>query len=102
MIFDAVRDANRALDAEDDNAAAALSTAALELADVLGLVLGRVAAPADASGASDDDEIDALVDRRLDAKAKKNFGEADRIRDELTARGVVLEDTPRGTAWRRG
>ena len=102
VIFDAVRDANRALDAEDDNAAAALSTAALELADVLGLVLGRVAAPADASGASDDDEIDALVDRRLDAKAKKNFGEADRIRDELTARGVVLEDTPRGTAWRRG
>ena len=53
-------------------------------------------------GDSDDDEIDALVDRRLDAKAKKNFGEADRIRDELTARGVVLEDTPRGTAWRRG
>ena len=102
VIFDAVRDANRALDAEDDNAAAALSTAALELADVLGLVLGRVAAPANASGDSDDDEIDALVDRRLDAKAKKNFGEADRIRDELTARGVVLEDTPRGTAWRRG
>jgi cysteinyl-tRNA synthetase len=66
-------------------------------------VLGRAAAPADASGDSDDDtEIDALVDRRLDAKAKKNFGEADRIRDELTARGVVLEDTPRGTAWRRG
>jgi cysteinyl-tRNA synthetase len=103
VIFDAVRDANRALDAEDDNAAAALSAAALELADVLGLVLGRAAAPADASGDSDDDtEIDALVDRRLDAKAKKNFGEADRIRDELTARGVVLEDTPRGTAWRRG
>jgi cysteinyl-tRNA synthetase len=102
VIFDAVRDANRALDAEDDNAAAALSTAALELAGVLGLVLGR-AAPTDASGNSDDDaEIDALVDRRLDAKAKKNFGEADRIRDELTARGVVLEDTPRGTAWRRG
>jgi len=102
VIFDAVRDANRALDAEDDNAAAALSTAALELVGVLGLVLGR-AAPTDASGNSDDDaEIDALVDRRLDAKAKKNFGEADRIRDELTARGVVLEDTPRGTAWRRG
>ena len=102
VIFDAVRDANRALDAEDDAVAAALSAAALELAGVLGLVLGESAAPGGGGDSDDDAEIDALVDRRLDAKAKKNFGEADRIRDELTARGVVLEDTPRGTAWRRG
>ena len=103
MIFDAVRDANRALDAEDDDTAAGLHAAAIELAGVLGLELGAAAAPArdvedDAAAA----EIDDLVDQRLTAKAAKDYGRADRIRDQLTARGIVLEDSARGTSWHRG
>jgi len=103
VIFDAVRDANRALDAEDDDTAAGLHAAAIELAGVLGLELGAAAAPArdvedDAAAA----EIDDLVDQRLTAKAAKDYGRADRIRDQLTARGIVLEDSARGTSWHRG
>ena len=103
VIFDAVRDANRALDAEDDSTAAGLHAAAIHLAGVLGLELGSAAAPArtDEDDAADA-EIDDLVDQRLVAKAAKDYGRADRIRDKLTARGIVLEDSARGTSWHRG
>ncbi len=45
--------------------------------------------------------IDELVAARIAARAAKNFVESDRIRDELTAQGIVLEDSPAGTTWRR-
>ena len=103
VIFDAVRDANRALDAEDDSTAAELHAAAIELAGVLGLELGSAAAPArDVQDDAEAAEIDDLVDQRLAAKAAKNYGKADRIRDKLTARGIILEDSARGTSWHRG
>jgi cysteinyl-tRNA synthetase len=48
-----------------------------------------------------DAEIEGLIERREAARASKDWGEADRIRDELTARGIVLEDTPDGVVWRK-
>ena len=51
--------------------------------------------------ASADPEIDALVARRTQAKKEKNFTEADRIRDELKARGIEIMDTPQGAKWRK-
>ncbi|TFU05748.1 cysteine--tRNA ligase [Polymorphobacter arshaanensis] len=48
-----------------------------------------------------DPEIDALVAARTAARARKDFAESDRIRDELGARGIVLEDGAAGTSWRR-
>ncbi len=50
---------------------------------------------------SDEEKIDSLVMARQEAKLKKNFTEADRIRDELKAAGIILEDGPQGTSWRR-
>ena len=46
-------------------------------------------------------EIQSLIDERSEAKKARNYTEADRIRKELLEQGVVLEDTPQGTTWRR-
>ena len=53
------------------------------------------------TAASADPEIDALVQARTDAKKAKNYAEADRIRDELKARGIEIIDTPQGAKWRK-
>jgi len=67
-----------------------------ELCDVLGLLYSR-----DEAG-DDDAEIEALIEARAAARKEKNWAEADRIRDELKARNIILEDTPQGVKWHRG
>ncbi len=56
--------------------------------------------PAGGSGL-EDAEIEALIEQRRAARAEKNFAESDHIRDELADAGIVLEDKPEGTVWRR-
>lgn len=48
-----------------------------------------------------DAQITHFINTRLEAKKAKNFAEADRIRKELSDAGIILEDTPQGTTWRR-
>lgn len=48
-----------------------------------------------------DEEIQGLIDERLQARANKDFARSDEIRDQLKARGIILEDTPQGTRWRK-
>ena len=53
-------------------------------------------------GGLDDDAIDALIEERNAARNDKDFATSDRIRDELAAQGILLEDGPNGTTWKRG
>lgn len=65
-----------------------------ELTDVLGVKL-------DAENALLDDEIEALIAERKQARIDRNFARSDEIRDILKAKGILLEDTPQGVRWRR-
>ena len=88
VLFELVGEVNR-------NQSPALARQLSELAGILGL--GLPDAVADPEG----EAIQALVEARSAARAAKDYAEADRIRAELDARGVIIDDTPTGTIWRR-
>jgi len=94
-IFDAAGAANRAVDAGDAERASVLLRTVVELLGVLGLELD------DGGGAAGDAEIEALVEAREAARRAGDFEKADRIRDDLAAGSVKIEDTPSGPVWRR-
>jgi len=58
--------------------------------------------PAAAADGPSDAEIEAAIAARQAARKAKDFKESDRIRDDLKAKGVILEDGPKGTSWKRG
>lgn len=64
------------------------------LTDVLGLVVEKKEEILD-------DDIEGLIEQRQQARKEKNFARADEIRDELLAKGIVLEDTREGVRWKR-
>jgi cysteinyl-tRNA synthetase len=93
-LFDWVRDVNLAIEAGTLSAADAREAlAALRGVD---RVLGVLPPPEEIS-----DDIEALIHERLEARRRKDFARSDAIRAELLARGIVLEDTPGGTRWKR-
>ena len=101
VIFNLVRALNTALDEGrlglDD---AREVRAAFDRYDrVLGVLALR--REEDAHPPVDAAEIEALIDARQQARRVRDFAEADRIRDDLAARGIVLEDSPAGTRWKR-
>jgi cysteinyl-tRNA synthetase len=99
VLFDVVRDANRALEAGDRGTAAA---AAAVLEELLHGVLG---VPVEAGAAEDADLLtgvtDLVLDARQAARKQRDFGTADAIRDRLAELGIVVEDTGDGARWRR-
>ena len=48
-----------------------------------------------------DSEVQSLIDERQEARRRRDFGRADEIRDELSSRGIILEDTKDGVRWKR-
>jgi cysteinyl-tRNA synthetase len=104
VLFDLARVLNTARDEMAHGTAGAgpflLGVAELStLAGVLGLLEGaaREREPADAELQA---RVESLVNRRQEARKQRDFAEADRLRDELTGLGVLMEDTPAGTTWK--
>jgi cysteinyl-tRNA synthetase len=94
-LFRTVREGNSALDRGELPAATRIA-----LRDTLrkwDRVLGVLERPVEILDA----EVEGLISRRTEARASRNFAEADRIRKELADRGVLLEDTPQGVRWKR-
>ena len=97
-IFHVCKEINRRLDADED-----VSQQANRLTAVNGL-MGIVQDDAVLwfqSGAADADWIEALIVERNEARTNRDFARADAIRDELAAKGIVLEDGAHGTSWKQ-
>ncbi len=94
-IFDIVSATNKTVSKDGDNSKEVLEkvlAAIHEIGDVLGLFEVKEEAQGDA-------EIEALIEKRNEARKNKDWAEADRIRDELKARNIILKDTPAGVQW---
>ena len=103
VLFDLAHAIHRVRESDPDRARALAGTLR-----VLGAVLGLLSADPNAwlrgESAGEgpaDDEIEAMIAKRAEARARKDWAEADRWRDTLTAAGIILEDGAQGTVWRR-
>jgi len=103
VLFDIAREVNR-LKAEDKVAADGLAARLRQLAGVLGLLQQDPELFLQSGAQNSDDEvaeIEALIKMRNDARKEKNWAQADVARDKLNELGIILEDGPAGTTWRR-
>ncbi|QBH96906.1 cysteine--tRNA ligase [Limnobaculum zhutongyuii] len=104
VLFDMAREINR-LKAEDMAAANQLAAELRRLSGVLGLLEQSPESFLQGAGQSADDsevaEIEALIKQRNDARQTKDWAMADVARNRLTEMGIILEDGPQGTVWRR-
>jgi cysteinyl-tRNA synthetase len=95
-VFDLIRVTHTALNAgsvrQDDRA---------EILDWFGVVDSRLAILPEEDSGERDEEIEALLAERHEARKRRDFAASDRIRQELLDRGIVIEDTREGTKWRR-
>jgi cysteinyl-tRNA synthetase len=107
LIFEEVRSVNRLLD-QKKTAEVALRVEALKaMCEVLGLLQDSLETFFDRKKERwlrqqnlTCEWIEKWIEERNRARAEKNWGEADRLRQELLEKGIVIEDTPRGTLWK--
>jgi cysteinyl-tRNA synthetase len=104
VLFDLAREVNRAK-SDDPESVDTLASLLRYLGGIIGLLendaedfLKLELSPGDGLA---DDEIEALIEQRLEARKNQDWNEADRIRDELGKAGIAIEDGSQGTRWRR-
>jgi cysteinyl-tRNA synthetase len=109
FVHDRVRDLNRAVDAGDRTEAAAARGELSRVATLLGILgqdpeafLADLRARGQERAGLATADIEAAIAARNAARNRKDFREADAIRERLRAQGILLEDTPSGTVWRAG
>lgn len=98
VLFDLVREVNKA-EGDKKNA---LATQLRELGAILGCLQLPPEEFLQAGGDVDVEYIEAMIQKRIDAKKAKDFATADGVRDELLAQGIILRDGPEGTSWTQG
>jgi cysteinyl-tRNA synthetase len=104
VLFEIANALNKAKAENNTAEAARLADLLKELGGILGLLQSDPVAFLKGGAVTDglsDADISVLITQRTAAKKEKNWAEADRIRDELQAQGIILEDGPGGTTWRR-
>ncbi len=104
ILFELASEINRLRKAEQLEQAASFAALLKQLGGILGLLQEEAESwfkgAANADGLSDE-AIEGLIQQRLAARKAKNWAESDRIRDELKAQGILLEDSAGTTTWRR-
>ena len=93
VLFSLTKDTNKNITKDSSKE---LASKALELIRELGGTLGILQK---STKVSLEEEVEALIEERQQARKNKNFARSDEIRDELKARGIILEDTPQGVRW---
>lgn len=93
-VFELVKDINTSILDKEVSKNVCQTAAAVfdELCDVLGILYNR-------KNNDVDSDIEALIEERQQARSNKDWATADRIRDELKAKGIILKDTPQGVTW---
>ena len=98
VLFDLVREVNKA----EGEKKFALGAQLRQLGAILGCLQLSPEEFLQSGGDVDAEYIEAMIQKRIDAKKAKDFATADGVRDELLAQGITLRDGPEGTSWTQG